>query len=263
MKKLLTAAAGIVALGISGSAFAADLPLPVKAPPLPSWYDWTGFYIGANGGYSWGRGATSYTVAGVAPFSTTQNINGGLGGGQIGYNWQFNRNWLLGIEADIQGTGERGSSGLPTIVIPPGFGILPIPGTTTTASLSQSLPWFGTVRGRLGVEPVDRWLLYVTGGLAYGQLNSNLGTTTTTTTGAVAAASSSANVTRAGWTVGGGVEWAFWNRWSAKLEYIYMDLGTFNLTFAGTGPYATVATSTHFTDNIFRAGINYNFGGPH
>lgn len=119
------------------------------------------------------------------------------------------------------------------------------------------------MRGRLGVEPADRWLVYATGGLAYGQLNSTLGATTTTTTGVVTAASSSANITRAGWTVGGGVEWAFLNRWSAKLEYIYMDLGTFGATFTGTGPYATVGTSTHFTDNIFRAGINYSFGGPH
>jgi outer membrane immunogenic protein len=106
-------------------------------------------------------------------------------------------------------------------------------------------------------------VLYATGGLAYGQLNSTLGSTTTTTVGVVTAASSSANVTRAGWTAGAGVEWAFLNRWSAKLEYIYVDLGTFNLTFPGTGPYATVVTSTHFTDNIVRAGINYSFGGPH
>jgi outer membrane immunogenic protein len=265
MKKLLAAATAIVALAATGSVWAADLPPPqvFKAPPPPPWYDWTGFYIGGNGGYSWGRGATNYAVAGRAPFSTTQAINGGLGGGQIGYNWQFNHNWLLGIEADFQGTGERGGSGLPTIVIPPIIGAAVVPGSTTTANLSQSLPWFGTVRGRVGVEPVDRWLLYATGGLAYGQLNSTLGSTTTTTGGVVTAASSSANVTRAGWTVGAGVEWAFLNRWSAKLEYIYMDLGTFNLTFPGTGPYATVVTSTHFTDNIVRAGINYSFGGPH
>ena len=160
MKKLLAAATAIVALAATGSVWAADLPPPqvFKAPPPPPWYDWTGFYIGGNGGYSWGRGATNYTVAGRAPFSTTQAINGGLGGGQIGYNWQFNHNWLLGIEADFQGTGERGGSGLPTIVIPPIVGAAFFPGSTTTANLSQSLPWFGTVRGRVGVEPVDRWL---------------------------------------------------------------------------------------------------------
>ena len=144
MKKLLAAAAAIVALAATSSAWAADLPPPqvFKAPPPPPWYDWTGFYIGGNGGYSWGRGATNYAVAGRAPFSTTQAINGGLGGGQIGYNWQFNHNWLLGIEADFQGTGERGGSGLPTIVIPPIIGAAVVPGSTTTANLSQSLPWF-------------------------------------------------------------------------------------------------------------------------
>jgi outer membrane immunogenic protein len=263
MNKLVLAFAALAALAATAPALAADLPPPViaKAPPPPAWYDWTGFYLGANGGYSWGRGSTNYTVAGLPPFSTTQNINGGLGGGQIGYNWQINHNWLLGLEADIQGTGERGSSGLPTVVvaIP---GAVPA-GSTTTGSLSQSYPWFGTFRGRVGVEPADRVLLYATGGLAYGQVNSTLNTTTTPVVGPVATGGSTANTTRGGWTAGAGVEWAFWNRWSAKLEYLYVDLGTVGVTYTGTGPYATVATSTHYTDNIVRAGINYNFGWPH
>jgi outer membrane immunogenic protein len=265
MKKLLTAAAGIITLGISGSAFAADLPLPVKAPPPPPWYDWTGFYIGADGGYSWGRGATSYTVAGLAPFSTTQNINGGLGGGQIGYNWQFNHNWVLGVEADIQGTGEDGTANLPTVSGT--FGVVALFPFTSTASVSQKLPWFGTVRGRLGFEPADRVLLYATGGLAYGEIDSSGTVTNTVTTGAgtaTAVATGSARNTQVGWTVGAGAEWAFWNRWSAKVEYLYVDLGSFTDTFTGIGTvYPLITARTHFTDNIFRVGINYSFGGPH
>jgi outer membrane immunogenic protein len=172
------------------------------------------------------------------------------------------------VETDIRGTGQSGSRALPTVVTVPGVAILALPTTTTTGSFSQKLPWFGTARGRLGIEPVDRWLLYVTGGLAYGQVQSSSSVTTTTAfaggpTLATATATSGANNTRAGWTVGAGVEWAIARQWSAKAEYLYVDLGTFNNTFTGTGPaYPTLTGSTHFTDNIFRVGIDYHFGGP-
>jgi outer membrane immunogenic protein len=271
MKKLLAAAAGIVALGMTGSAFAADLPppLPFKAPLPPPWYDWTGFYVGANGGYSWGRAWNSITAPGVAAFSGTQNLNGGLGGGQIGYNWQFNRNWVVGLEADIQGTGERGSTGLPAIVTGGGGAVAPIPTVTTTGTFSQKLPWFGTVRGRVGVEPADRVLLYVTGGFAYGEVDSNSSITASAAFPpaapfAAVTANASAKNTQPGWTVGAGGEWAFISRWSVKVEYLYVDLSAFTNTFTGTGPaFPTITARTHFTDNIFRVGINYNFGGPH
>jgi outer membrane immunogenic protein len=269
MKRLLAAAAGIVALGMTGSAFGADLPLPVKAPPPPPWYDWTGFYIGANGGYSWGRSWDRFSGPGFATFTSPFNMNGGLGGGQIGYNWQFNRIWVIGLEADIQGTGERGSTGLPTIVIPGGAGVAPIATVTSTGTFSQKLPWFGTVRGRVGVEPVDRVLLYFTGGFAYGEVDSTASATASAAFPpaapfATVTANASAKNTQPGWTAGVGGEWAFISRWSVKAEYIYVDLSAFTNTFTGTGPsFATITARTHFTDNIFRVGINYNFGGPH
>jgi outer membrane immunogenic protein len=263
MKRFLLAATALVGLAAIGSANAADLAL--KAPPPPAWYDWTGFYVGLNAGYSWGKSSTTYTVAGLAPFSTSQSMNGGLGGGQVGYNWQFNRNWLLGLEADIQGTGQKGTAALPTAVAVPGFAILALPTTTSTASLAQKLPWFGTVRARLGIEPTDHWLLYVTGGLAYGEVKST-GTVTASTAFpggpvlATATATSTANTTRTGWTVGGGVEGVISGPWTAKLEYLYMDLGTFNNAFLGVGPsYPAIATSSHVTDNILRVGVNYRF----
>ncbi len=265
MKKLLTAATALVAFAAFAPAHAADLtPPPVfKAPPPAPWYDWTGFYIGANGGYSWGQSSTTVTAPGLAAFSGSQNVDGWLGGGQIGYNWQFNHNWVLGLEADIQGAGQDGSTALPTVITRSTINTLALPPVTTTGSFSQSLPWFGTVRGRLGVEPADRLLLYVTGGLAYGEVQSSTSVTAATTTAATTAAAS-ANNTQVGWTVGAGLEWAFAGRWSAKLEYLYVDLGTFTNTFAGTGPaYPTLTASSHFTDNIFRVGVNYNFGGPH
>ncbi len=136
---------------------------------------------------------------------------------------------------------------------------------TTTGSFAQKLPWFGTLRARLGVEPVDRVLFYATGGLALGEVDSSAaftvttsapgGTTTTT-------ASAAASNTLVGWTVGGGIEWAFWERWSAKAEYLYIDFGTFSNTLTGIGSFPTITASSHVTDNIFRVGVNYNFGGP-
>ncbi len=124
---------------------------------------------------------------------------------------------------------------------------------------------------RIGVLPSDRVLLYVTGGLAVGEVKSTAGATTTTTTAlsfgtppgptsvfALAASSS----TRAGWTIGAGVEGAIGGNWTARLEYLYVDLGTVNNTFAGTAPFAPITTSAHVTDNILRAGVNYRFGGP-
>jgi outer membrane immunogenic protein len=273
MKKLLAAAAGASALAaLATTAWAADLPPPVIAkapPPPPAWYDWTGFYVGGNGGYSFGRASTTITTTtGIAPFSGSQNVNGGLGGGQIGYNWQFNHNWVLGIEADIQGTGQSGSDPLPTVLTAGGPAILALPTTTTIGSISEKLPWFGTVRGRLGYEPADRLLIYGTGGLAYGEVDTSTSVTATTAFAgapplAVATASANARNVQVGWTVGGGLEYAFAPRWSVKVEYLYVDLGSFTNTFAGTGPaFPTLTASTHFTDNIVRAGINYNFGGP-
>jgi outer membrane immunogenic protein len=268
MRRVLVACVALSALAVTAPAFATDLPL--KAPPLPPapLYDWTGFYVGINGGYSWGNSSTSYsgtdaiTGAPFTAFSTSQSMDGWLGGGQIGYNWQFNSNWLLGLEADIQGTSQKGSDGLPTVSgIVPGFRALVI-GFSSAANVTESLPWFGTARARLGVLPSDHWLLYVTGGLAYGQVNTTATISNTTTAPggtATVTVSGSQDTTNIGWTIGGGTEWMLAAHWTAKVEYLYIDLGTVSATFAGTGAYATLNTSSHVTDNILRGGINYRF----
>jgi len=286
MKKLLLAGASIASL-IATSAFAADLP--VKAPPMvaPVW-NWTGFYVGVNGGYSWGRANTSIAPF-VSPFPTTafapfhQNVDGGLGGGQIGYNWQLDPKWVIGLEADIQGTGERSSTTLTTVS--PRFGAFanglpnPLPGpdfnaiAALTANLSYDLQWFATFRGRVGWLATPQTLLYATGGLAVGEFKYSAATTLTSTvfgpglggttpTGVVLVlpigATTSSSDTRVGWTVGGGVEHKFTQNWSGKLEYLYMDFGT-KTFFAGTANQADVS----FHDHVLRAGINYQFtAGP-
>jgi outer membrane immunogenic protein len=258
MKKLILSAVAVV---FAMPAFAADMALKAPPPPPPVW-SWTGWYAGLNAGYSWGKSATNYTVAGLAPFSTSQRMNGGLGGGQIGYNWQVNPSWLWGLEADIQGTGQKGTA-LSNVVVPGAPGVVPAATITTTGTLAQKLPWFGTVRARVGVLASPTWLFYVTGGLAYGQVNST-GIVTVSAAFppappfATATATGSGNTTKAGWTVGGGVEGVISGNWTAKLEYLYMDFGTVNNTVTGLG-VPLVNTSSHITDNILRVGLNYHF----
>jgi len=298
MKKLLLGSVALAALAIGGSANAADLPL--KAPPMvaPVVFSWTGFYIGANVGYSWGRADTDFAettsatavtqvfrTAGPNLISTTtttlpitaaaasarSDLDGWLGGGQIGYNWQSG-NFVFGLEADIQGTRQRGDN---LICITPAC---PLGGIFATSS--YKLPWFATVRGRVGIAVAPTWLLYVTGGLAVAEIEGNFGGGLVG--GPVAGATG--NSTRTGWTVGGGVEAAINNNWSAKVEALYMDYGDFDTGFAGftnttvtnalntpQQGFNTVTTTTatttgnfhtRLTDVVLRVGLNYRFGGP-
>ncbi len=261
MNKFLLAATALIGLAAINAASAADLAL--KAPPPPPVVDeWTGGYIGLNLGGSWGRSRTYYSDPDPAfvPFSTSQRMDGVLGGAQIGYNVQVMRNWLLGLEADFQGTAQRGSSTFPPITeIFAGAAVVVV---TTTGTLTQKMPWFGTVRARLGVLPGEHWLLYVTGGLAYAEIRSTAAINAVAMAPggtATAALSSSVNNDRAGWTGGFGAEWMFAKQWSAKVEYLYMDYGHINDGFTGVGTLAVLGISSHVTDNVLRAGVNLHF----
>lgn len=278
--KRISIAGAAVACVFATSAFAADLaPRYTKAPPMPvdPGYNWTGFYAGINGGYSWGRASETAPIGAPFPASAVatvrQNVNGGLFGGQVGYNWQVDPRWVLGLEADGQWTGERGSSNdfLGSIRLPtPGndFNIL------TLASLNNEtkLPWFATFRGRAGFLADPSLLLYATGGLAVGEvkfttqgiLTAQLfgpGTAGTIPQGppvTLVGTTLSDSQTRVGWVVGAGLEKKFSRDWSAKLEYLYMDLGKATY-FSGTAN----AIDVSFHDQIVRAGINYQFSaGP-
>ncbi len=218
--------------------------LPVKAPPAPPPPEciWCGFYIGANVGGSWGNAHSSFDAPGFPAFFTdSTRPDGVIGGGQLGYNWQTN-NWVFGIETDIQASGQRDSLTLAAVATPLG-------GISLTQTDKET--WFGTTRGRLGFTPANNWLLYGTGGAAYGNVNSAF---TLATPFGTATASDSA--TRFGWTAGGGVEYMFLPRWSFKVEYLYMDLGTANLS----QPLG-ITQHIRFHDNIARIGIDYHFGG--
>ncbi|HLX13602.1 MAG TPA: outer membrane beta-barrel protein, partial [Bradyrhizobium sp.] len=258
-----------VASLLATSAFAADLPMrsyytkaPVFAEPL---FNWTGFYIGGNLGYSLGSSSNTETIsnsltgASVAG-AARDNVNGFIGGGQFGYNWQMSR-WVAGLEGDIQGSRERGFATL----VCTGCGDGP---SNITSTLTQHLAWFGTVRGRAGFLVTPAVLLYGTGGLAYGELDTAGSISGPTLQGAGSAVFPNLNSTRVGWTAGAGIEGAIGGNWTAKLEYLYMDLGT-----ASFGPLATnilvpirtnagASYSSHFTDNILRVGVNYKFDSP-
>jgi len=251
MIKLAIAVVAFGALTAATPVVAADMAL--KAPPPAPSAPWAGWYIGVNVGGSFGRATDTSTFAGGVPFSATSSrLDGVLGGGQIGYNLQSG-SWVFGLETDIQGTGERGSA--PSSLSVTAITTLPAPVTTTgTLGDSEKLPWFGTARGRIGIAAIPGWLLYATGGLAYGQIDSD-----TTFTVAGVSAINNFQRTRAGWTVGGGVEAWLGHNWTAKLEYLYLDFGSFSNTFTAIAPFTPITLTSHVTDNVVRVGLNYHF----
>jgi outer membrane immunogenic protein len=269
MNRIVIGAAAVSLLATG--AMAADLaPKPiVKAPPMvAAVYQWTGFYVGGNIGYGWGRSRDDSTLTnGLATVlfasSDRANMDGVIGGGQIGYNWQ-RQNWVWGLEADIQGSGQKGSRGFtcPIGVCTPLTlgGLAPAAGPAVPVALDQKLTWFGTVRGRVGILASPTVLLYATGGLAYGDVK------TTESIGAAAAVFSDTDL-RVGYTAGAGVEGVISGNWTAKLEYLWVDLGRNKGSFATVVPALGGGTlssnyNSRITDNILRVGVNYRFGGP-
>ena len=258
-------------------ALAADLPYkaPPPAPVMIPVVNWTGFYVGINGGYSWGKAGRELSffnpLTGIqiippvgSGATSDSNLNGGLFGGQLGYNWQSG-NWVFGFETDAQWTGQRGTaSRLCGLLATAAGACLPGVALGTSAAVEQHLEWFGTFRGRAGVLVTPSTLLYVTGGAAYGSLNTDITVTSITPLGLPVSVTRSGESSKFGWTIGGGVEAMFGTNWSGKLEYLYMDLGTVESTSGiGTGVLIGTNLSTRVTDSIFRAGINYQFSaGP-
>jgi outer membrane immunogenic protein len=281
MKMILLAGIGLLAIATAAApATAADLPVkaPVyKAAPIDPW-NWSGFYIGGNVGYSWGNSDTdavfSNATSGAFLFaqSNSFDMNGVIGGGQIGYNWQFAPTWVMGIEADIQASGQDGSTSFlcPGTICSAGLTAIPAASAPSTATLNQSLDWFGTVRGRIGYTFTPTILAYFTGGLAYGKIATDGTLSGFNANGLPTTVAFSGDTTKAGWTIGGGIEGRIAGNWTAKIEYLYMDFGTVSTTAVsplifvpapGTGLRADF--SSRVTDNVVRVGINYKFGYAH
>lgn len=243
----------------AGSASAADLAVPpIAAPALVAPYSWTGFYLGGNVGYSVGRDPSTLRAP-IFPSTGVESFQimpaGVIGGVQAGANWQVS-NWVLGLETDFQGTGQKDSVCVFDCVTTNFGGIFPTP-LTSAHTISESISWLGTTRGRVGVA-AGRTLYYATGGVAYGRIGTNI-TETDTLVGPGTATVNTAT-TRTGWAAGGGIEGALAGNWTARIEYLYVDLGSQTITFAHSIPGNTDTFTARFTDNIIRGGVNYRFG---
>jgi outer membrane immunogenic protein len=276
-------------------AFASWTATSAYAAP-PAVYNWNGFYAGLNVGFSWGSSSTTQSFndgASGALLSATSgrfDMDGAIGGGQAGYNWQ-RLNWVFGFETDLQASGQSGSGRAicagGTLAAQPFNGACTpghvgdtapfhTPGLPVIFDLSQKLEWFGTVRGRVGSLFTPTVLGYVTGGLAYGEISTAGAVSGTNITGpqgtnivilTPVAASFGDRSTRVGWTIGAGLEGMIGGNWTAKVEYLYVDLGNISGSFvtpviAPSGAPVTVRYSSHITDNILRVGFNYRLGGP-
>jgi outer membrane immunogenic protein len=286
MKKILFATVATAALAssaISSSASAADLPpaqsVYAKAPMVSPATNWSGFYGGVNVGYGWGNNDTDLADAtpapnagatDLAPQSLSGRSSGVIGGGQIGYNWQIG-SFLTGLETDIQGSGLKGTATQPKLAVVTPF---VFPSSILEGSSEQKLSWFGTFRGRVGMTITPDLLVYGTGGLAYGQVDNSGNVQKSLPLVPTSTFPASASQTRVGWTAGAGAEWMFARGWSAKVEYLHVDLGSPSATGESTasappaGGGLIVVNSTgpdsvsyhwHNSFDTVRAGVNYHF----
>ena len=226
----LPVAAMLLLMPVAGQAADLGPRGPIyKGVPAPTYmaFDWSGFYIGINGGYGFGKSHHNFDAVGTT--TGDYNVTGALAGGTVGYNWQMG-SYVFGGEADFDWSNIKGSA--------------PCPNPAFTCGTENN--WLGTARGRLGYA-FNRWLPYFTGGAAFGSVKATI---------SPSAGFPGATSTRIGWVVGGGLEYAAWNYWSVKLEYNYVDLGSFN---CGAGCTGTGVDNVSFNTHIVRAGINYRF----
>jgi outer membrane immunogenic protein len=235
MRGTLVAAAAIV-VAATGYGHAADLPTSSLPPPLPAAvYNWTGVYLGINGGF--GTGNSNWSDG---PVGTTGNfpISGYLIGGTAGFNYQIGE-YVFGIEGDGDWTNLNGNSGstcgaITAVLTPP-------------VSCQTQSQWLGTVRGRVGYA-FDRILLYGTAGAAFGNIQTGLNPPSTFDSSV-----------EAGWTVGAGLEFAFAQSWTAKVEYLFVDLPNAACTTVGNCAGAA-GSIVSFNESVIRAGLNFKFG---
>ena len=247
--------------------------LPYKGPvaygtPIEAPWTWAGFYVGGTIGYGWGKSSTDTVFSDPATagqlFATngSRKLEGAIGGAQGGYNWVAG-NMLAGVEADLNYSGQRARmrAACPGEVCNPALvGVASDPSVLALSDQGQKLEWFATLRGRLGAAVTPGALAYVTGGLAVGEIMTSGTVFGFDGDGNPVNTIVSSHNTKAGWTVGGGIEGRLAGNWTARLEYLYLDLGTVS-TVPTPAANATVATAfnSRVTDNIVRAGLNYKF----
>ena len=274
MKQLLRligvsfAVATLGATAFAGTQMYSGKEMKAVAPAPPTCdFTWTGFYLGGNAGYGWGHANTDFeplpdaaTFVFLDPATLHPDPGGFIGGGQLGYNYQWN--WLvLGLETDFQGTDIEGSDRVD------GFAGFSAPPTNPNRFLEahERMQWLGTVRGRIGFAPTCRLLIYGTGGLAYGNVDYSAQTNFGTTLFTGASYPVNFTETKTGWTAGGGIEYAISNHWTVRAEYLHYDLGNESRTgqefIAGVpqGPPFAVHYNFETSGEIVRGGFNFKF----
>jgi len=244
MRTLVFATVSLIAL--AAAANAADMPMPYKAPPpAPITGGWTGFYLGLNAGGGIGLARSEFSALG-ANFATVRNsLPGPLAGLQAGYNWQMGA-VVIGLEADYQLSNLSGGMSAPCA---PGI----CNAAALTATYGQKVPWFGTVRGRLGYTQ-GSWLFYVTGGYSYARLDTNA----FAAAGGVSAAFSQ-HENRNGWNIGTGIEVMLTPNWTARIEYLYLDFGSLSTSISFPALPLTVVDNARLDMHVARLGVNYKF----
>ncbi len=263
MKRLsigfLTAAAS--GLALAETAVAADMPLKAP-PPAQLAYRWSGLYAGGHIGGAWAGNETWTTSNELSPavlFSPGSFGNQGdgsfIGGVQIGYNWQFHSNWVVGLEADWTKTSQHDKAGGPL----PGTGVFPS-GTYST-DLRRDTKWLASVRGRIGYA-TDTMLAYFTGGIAWGDLDYSANAFNTVVPGFLSHPTSFGE-TATGYVLGGGIEYALDRNWSVRGEYLYYRLNGAT-RIAGEAPPPAFGSSAVYgwddaISHVARFGINYRF----
>jgi outer membrane immunogenic protein len=244
MKSFVRGALAIALLGsVSATAFAADLPSRKEAPvyiaPAPV-FSWTGFYVGAEFGGQWGKNTSTLVgnYTGNQYLSTgSYNTSGVVGGGLVGYNYQINQ-FVLGVEGDLTGSSNQGRFSTTNA-----FGF--------NASQNTQYGFGAGVRGRLGWA-LDHTLIYATGGWAYETVDQTYNNNYVNNF-----IQQKISTDRSGYTVGGGVEYAFNYNWSARLEYRWTDYGKYVSSYNNF-----VSIQQHPTDNSVMAALIYHFAAP-
>jgi outer membrane immunogenic protein len=256
-----------VAVMIAPPAFAADQPI---LPPLATKvalaqaasYNWAGWYIGGNIGFGWGissNPSVSFVdpggVVGFGPYfadggNAIPNLNprGLIGGGQIGFNWTPTPNWVAGLVADFQGSGTRDAM---TNTVTPPLGFL-----TSNQFSNEQIDWFGTLRAKLGFAQ-NHWLLYATGGLAYGSIASS----GSFVLPGVMNFTGSDSTTNLGWAAGAGLNYGLTSNWIVGVEYLYVDLGKVSYTESqpAIAPGASLTINNRAAVHIARLSLDYKF----